>query len=268
LTQALALGDLREAQGREFKKLGDYVWTIEQYLRQHLPKVDVGIERLGRSLGVKVVEDIDLSALAGGGTARRGRNLFRNGDFRLWRDGSAAQKSTDGDFHFVELSAGFFLLHDGGRSTCRVSRLKWTENAGVIPYGKTFLHVESDDPVRRATFFALSYVIPSALLIAGRPLCVSGASRLVSHGGVIHVGGRYDLGPGRRLEWPDRRVSLGRSMARWATVLDCPRVEPTEIALGHSATILVKLPFDHGFSFDLTDLQIEIGDRPTEFEYL
>lgn len=267
LPQALALGDLRHEQRQEFERLRQYLWTFDQHVRQKLSKVDTGIEKLGKSLGVKVLEDLDLSPVAGGRT-RSGRNLVRNGDFRFWPDQTVARKSTDGDFHYMELGSGLVLIQDGGSASFCVDRTKWTESGGVIPYGKAVLHVENERPMRTATFFALSYVVPSALLMAGRTICVSGVSRLVADREEIHVGGRYDLGLGSRLEWPDRRVPIGRSMARWACVIACPSVEPTEVAVNHSTTVLIKLPHDLRFSFDLTELQIEIGNRPTEFEYL
>jgi hypothetical protein len=247
LAQLLALGELQkvivEQQTKEFQRLHDYIWTLEQ--RVHY-----------------------IAAQAYSSTkASRGRNLIRNGDFRLRPGPGVTVKEPAGKYAFSEISPGFVVCYNGRRVSYRAERRKWTADGQKLPFGKTYLHLEHDGQTKDGTWFMLECIIPSTLLLSGQTICISGLGRLKSAQTWIYVGGRYDLGNGQELNWPDQMVSLSDNFGRWNCTLTCPSIEATALARGHQARILLKLPYDQPFEFDLTNFQVELGTTFTEFEY-
>ena len=83
----------------------------------------------------------------------------------------------------------------------------------------------------------------------------------------IHIGGRYILGDGRELAWADRKAMMPTDFGSWSYSLSCPPIAETEVSAGHQSRIVLKLPHDRPFEFDLTNFQVEFGTIPTEFEY-
>lgn len=248
LAQLLALGDLKktaiEEQGREFQRLHDYIWTVEQRINHIASQVHPSVNANYRQ-----------------------RNLARNGDFRLWPGPGVPLRGPEGKYAFSETCPGFVICYDGRRVSYRVERRKWTADGQRLSFGKTYLHLENDGQTQAGTWFILECIIPSVLLLSSHNICVSGLARMQGAQNWIFVGGRYNLGDGRELTWPDQMVLLSNDFEQWTCSISCPSVEKMELSRGHHARILLKLPPDQPFEFDLTNFQVELGTKPTEFEY-
>jgi hypothetical protein len=247
LAQLMALGELQHMllaeQQREFQRLHDYIWTVDNRVR-------LIASRFERSTA-----------------SSRQRNLALNGDFRLWPNLEKTYKGPGGAYAYSELCPGYFLCYDGHQVSYRAERRKWTEDGQQLPFGKTFLHLENDAQTQGGSWFVLECVIPSVLLLSGQTICVSGLSRIKGSQDWIYVGGRYQLGDGRELDWSTQRVFLSPDFARWHCTIACPSVLKSELHRSHNARVILKLPYDQPFEFDLTDFQVEIGVTPTEFTY-
>lgn len=248
LPHLMTLGEmhhtLREEQNREFQRLHDYIWVVEQQIKFITSHLD------GAALGSNQV-----------------RNLAHNGDFRLWPGLGKTRTGPDDEYAYLEICPGFVICYDGHQVSYRAESRKWTEDGQQLPFGKTYLHLEHDGQTKAGSWFVLECLIQSVLLLSGQNISVSGVSRLKGAQNWIYVGGRYDLGDGRQLLWPTQRVLLSTEFERWTCSLSCPSVEKTEISRGHTSRILLLLPYDQPFEFDLTNFQVELGTVPTEFEY-
>jgi hypothetical protein len=247
LPQLLALGELQhmllEKQSREFQRLHDYIWTIENRVKY-------------------VASQFDRPQ-----APSHSRNFALNGDFRLWLHQEKTYRGSGGAYVYSEICPGFWLCFDGRQVAYKAERRKWSEDGQQLPFGKTFLHLENDAQTQGGSWFALECLIPSALLLSGQHICISGLSRIQSSQDWIYVGGRYQLGDGRELDWPTQRVFLSAEFARWHCTIACPTVLKSEFQRGHNTRIILKLPYDQPFEFDLTDFQVEIGTAPTDFIY-
>jgi glycosyltransferase involved in cell wall biosynthesis len=247
LPQLLALGELQhmllEKQNREFQRLHDYIWTIENRVKY-------------------IASQFDRSK-----APNYSRNLALNGDFRHWLNREKTHQGPGGAYVYSEICPGFWLCFDGRQVAYKAEQHKWTEDGQQLPFGKTFLHLENDAQTQGGSWFALECLIPSVLLLSGQNICISGLSRIQSSQDWIHVGGRYQLGDGRELDWPSQRVFLSTEFARWHCTITCPSVLKSALQRGHNARIILKLPYDQPFEFDLTDFQVEIGTAPTDFTY-
>jgi glycosyltransferase involved in cell wall biosynthesis len=243
----LALGDLQNAvlemQSKEFQRLHDYIWTIEQRIKliasQLEPSADVSYKR----------------------------NLLINGDFRIWPGPDRIKTKPGEKYSFSKICPGFYVCFDGRRLSHRIEQHKWTEDGKQLPYGMTYLHIEGDGGSEAGSWLVLDCIIPSVLLMSGQNICISGISRLRGTSDRIFVGGRYNLGNGKELNWQDKMVFLTPEFAQWSCSISCPSVQKTEVGRGHNTRILLKIPNEHPFEFDLTNLQVERGTVPTEFEY-
>jgi hypothetical protein len=69
----------------------------------------------------------------------------------------------------------------------------------------------------------------------------------------------------RRIFIPEQRVFLTHDFEMWSCVLECPPLDSTENSL---AIIYLKLHYSESFIFELTDVQAEVGVRPTRFKYV
>jgi glycosyltransferase involved in cell wall biosynthesis len=227
-------------QRREFQRLHDYLWTVEQR-----------VERVAAAVGA----------------AGPGRNLLRNGDFRAWPGPGPERRPAGGSWAVRSLAPGFELCYDGTRVSYRVEQRAWTGDTDGLPLGKTYLHLEHDGDASGASWFVLECALPSALAVAGKVVCVSATCRLVGERDWILVGGRHELGGGRQLAWPDRKVYVPGDFRRVVVSLAPPAVASSEVAHGEHARLFLKLPHDSAFELDLTDVQLELGAIATEFEY-
>jgi glycosyltransferase involved in cell wall biosynthesis len=245
--QLLVMGELHHQllteQGREFQRLQDYIWTVEQRIKF-------------------IASPSKQSA-----TAPLRHNLARNGDFRLWPGVGKIKKGPGDTYAFADICPGFLLCYDGRQVSYRVESRKWIEDGRRLPFGKTYLHLENDGHTKDGSWFVLECVLSSALLLSGQTISVSGMARFKGGQGGIFVGGRYHLGDGRELTWPDQKIFLSTDFERWTCSIVCPAVQETEVKPGHNARIILKLPHDQPFEFDLTNFQVELGAVPTEFEY-
>ena len=243
--QLLTFGELQKAifekQGKEFQRIHDSIRTIDQ-----------GVKSISLKTGTS-------------STVRRGANLVRNGDFRLWTGPDRTIKGPGGGYEFSPICPDFLICYDGLGASYRVERRKWTEDGRRLPFGKTYLHIEKDGHATGATFFNLECTIRSVLPLSGQTICVSGLCRMKGPRNWISVGGRYDLGDGRQMIWPDQMASLPIDWERWSCSIPCPSVQETELSRGHYSRILLKLPYELSFEFEVTDFQVEIGTTPTEF---
>ena len=195
------------------------------------------------------------------------RNLASNGDFRRWPGPGAVHLGPDGKYAFMQVCPGFLITYNGREASYRVEQRTWQNDAGPLPPGKTYLHMENDGHTRGGSWFMLECRIPSVLALSGLPIFISAMSRLKGNRDWMAIGGRYHLRDGQEVRWPDQTVFIGAEFQRWACRVECPRVEDAEVNASSEARILVKLPHDRAFEFDLTNVQIEAGPMPTEFEY-
>jgi glycosyltransferase involved in cell wall biosynthesis len=254
MAQLLALGELRktitdqqrsliEQQTKEFQRLHDYIWTLEQR--------------------VNYVASQTYTVTA----TKRGRNLARNGDFRLWPGQGPALQDPNGQYAFAQLCPGFLLCYNGRQVTYRVERRRWLADGQTLPFGKSYLHLEHEANPKSGSWFLLECKLPASAAVASKTLTLSGIARLTGAQSWFMVGGRFDLADGPKIEWPDQALRLGSEFQRWSCTLTCPAVQEGEFTRGYEARILVKLPADQPFDFDLTDFQVEFGTAPTPFEY-
>jgi len=198
---------------------------------------------------------------------RSPRTLAWNGDFREWPGLGTVVMGPGEQYAFMQICPGFLITYDGLQASYRIERRIWTQDGKALPVGKTYLHIENDGHTKNATSFMLECRIPSVLALAGSEIVISGVSRLTGSWNSILIGGRYHLGDGREMRWPDVPVCIGPECERWVCCIACPRVEKSEIASGHESRILFKLPHNRPFEFDLTNVQVEMGLIPTEFEF-
>jgi len=178
-----------------------------------------------------------------------------------------SQNDPHNTYTFLDVSPGCVLCYDGRQVSYRLERRKWTTDGQQLPFGKTFLHIENDGYTKAGSWFAMEFTIPSALLLSGQSITISGISRLNAKQNWIVVGGRYLLGDGRQFDWPDHRIGVVSDFARWNSTVICPAIQATEVHRGHQSRILLKLPHDQPFEFDLTNLQVELGSESSEFEF-
>ena len=247
LGHLLVWGDFHHAllaeQRHEFQRLHDYLWTVEQSIKHIVSETNTSKNSIHR------------------------RNLARNGDFRLWPGPGVTIKGSGDKYAYSEICPGFLICYDGHHVSYRVERRTWTEDGQRLPFGKTYLHIENDGQTRSGTWFMLECIIPSILLLSGQNICISGLCRLKGPQDWISIGGRYDLGDGRELTWPDQMVLLPADFERWSFSISCPSIQETELSRSHQTRTLLKLPHNQPFEFDLTNFQVEVGTMPTEFEY-
>jgi glycosyltransferase involved in cell wall biosynthesis len=250
--QLLALGDLQQAlldeQAREFERLHNYLWTIESRIKT-------------------VSSQLAHSSSPAGAWYAGGRNLARNGDFRAWPGPGEVEQGPGGRYAFLELCPGFLLSYDGRGVSYLIEQRKGEVFSERLPLGKTYLHIENHGRTRGGTWFVLECIIPSVLLLSGQSICVSGLGRMRCRHDWIYIGGRYILGDGRELAWTDRKVTMPTEFGRWSHCLSCPPIEEAEVSVGQQTRIVLKLPHNRPFEFDLTNFQVEFGTMPTEFEY-
>ncbi len=250
LAELLTLGELHHSskmeQAKEFQRLHDYLWTIEQRVQYIATQVHTS-KHQHRS--------------------RNRRNLVSNGDFRHWPGLGPSQSGPHNTYTFRDVIPGCVLCYDGRQVSCRLEQRKWTTDGRQLPFGKTFLHIENDGYTKAGSWFAIEFTIPSALLLSGQSITISGVSRLNAIQSWIIAGGRYLLGDGRQLDWPDHRIEVASEFARWNCTVMCPAIQETEVRRGHQSRILLKLPYDQPFDFDLTNVQVELGSEPSDFEY-
>lgn len=248
--QLLFLGQLHKTasaeQQAEFKRLHDYIWTIENQIKAIASASERPRHR---------------------GKLKARRNLVINGDFRLWPGPGRVYEDPAGAYAFVLVCPGFVLNYNGLRASYRVERRIWDDDGHQLPFGKTYLHLEHDGCAQHHSWFMLECSLPSVLAVAGRRICVSGLCRLKGSSSTVAVSGRYRLGDGRELRWPDHHVSAPHDFHNWTVTLDCPAVSATALTPGQEARILLKFSCNQPFEFDLTDFQVELGTTPTAFEY-
>ncbi|MCB9100569.1 MAG: glycosyltransferase [Anaerolineales bacterium] len=247
LAQLLTMGEMQAAlfnrQQQEFQNLHNYMWTIEQQIKQ----ISVRVE------GNTVREPL--------------RNLARNGDFRLWPGPSEAVKDPSNSYAYAEICPGFVICYDGRRVSYTVERRKWLEDGLKLPFGKNYLHIKNDGYTKGSSWFNLECTIPEVLSFSGNTIVVSMICRLKSPRNWIIASGRFEVGDGKQVAWPEQVVSITREFQRLTFTVKCPAVQKEELKRGHQARIILKLPHDQPFELDLADFQIELGTRPSEFIY-
>lgn len=296
LPQLMALGEMQHAilaaQRREFQRLHDYIWTVEQRvkyvadqsapatqqsefqrLHDYIWTLEQRIKFISRHFDPLAEDRAALPApppalpRAERRSLLPNRNLVFNGDFRVWPGMRKTYRGPGGAYAYAEISPDVHLSYDGRPLELRVERRTWVEDGYQLSFGKPFVHIEHEGRAQSSSWITIEYNFPSVQLLAGRQICISAVSRLkASHLG-IQVGGRYDLGADRGLVWPSQLVAVGTAMMRWNCTITCPAVQPSELSRNQRARILIGLPTEGHFEFDLTDLQIEFGVQPTEFQY-
>lgn len=247
LAQLLTMGDMQSTlftqQQQEFQRLHDYVSTIEQQIMYISARVD----------GNSVREQV--------------RNFVRNGDFRLWPGPGEMVKDPSNTYAYVEFCPGFVICFDGRRISYAVERRKWLGDGLKLPFGKNYLHIKNDGYTKGGSWFNLECTMPEVVSLSGNMLVVSAVCRLHSPRNWFIVSGRFELGDGRQVAWPEQVVSVSREFQKLTFTVKCPAVQKEELKRGHQARIILKLPHDQPFELDLADFQVELGTRPSEFIY-
>jgi glycosyltransferase involved in cell wall biosynthesis len=247
LAHLLAMGDLHhrmlEQQRREFQRLHRKVASIDNRIVHKLDRI-----------GARV------------GAARAPRNLLVNGDFRRWPGPSPLRRVSDGGYAYVDVCPGFVLTFDGRQVGYVLERRTWESAGFELALGKHYLHVEREDNRGDGSWFTLELRVPDIETIAGRVICVSGIGRMFAATDEVKVTGRYHFGD-RTLDWSLVILQIPQRFDAWSVDLPCPRIESHALGRNSFASILLMLPHDQPFELDLTDVQIEIGTTPSEFQY-
>lgn len=256
LSQLLAFGELHHSlqadQQREFQRLHDYIWTLEQKLTHIAGQLD------GQP-AAKATKAVVAAAAP--------RNLALNGDFRLWPGPGKVSVAPGEAFRFAELCPGFVICHDGRGGAYGAEQRKWDEDGERLPFGTTYLHLRHEAPAQGGSFFVLELQIPRVLELSGKQVTVSGVGRMRAVQDWAWVGGRFRLADGRELQWPYLPIGLNPTLQRWSCTLRAPAVHPAEIRGGDSARIVIMLPHDQPFELDLTQIQVEVGAAPSAFTF-
>lgn len=279
LAQLMTLGELHHRQQaeqrREFQRLHDYIWTLEQRLSyvatqaEQLPGLaQAYAAQLAHALEARAAQPpaaalTPAPALAGA----THRNLVRNGDFRVWPGVRSPRQDADRSYAYAELAPALYACYDGRHVVYRAERRMWLADGRQLPLGASFLHLEHEGQALDASWFVIEHHIPSARLLAGRQITISGLARLCAPHPYIRVGGRFDLGDGRTLAWPTEWIALDERFAAWSCTLTCPGILPGQLRRGHQARLLLWLPYGERFTFGLTNLQLEYGPTPSAYEH-
>ncbi|MDJ0689952.1 MAG: glycosyltransferase [Xenococcaceae cyanobacterium MO_188.B32] len=257
LAQLLSMGDMQSLlireQNQKFQQLNNYIWTIEQFLKFHITNLDKGVEQVTSYLGIKPEEQAQKS----------GRNVFYNGDFRIWGKTEIVENQPA----YSEVCPNVFVSYNGDNVSYRITSHQCQEENESLPQGKTYLHLENDGVTENGNYFFLEFLISSALIFSDQPVCISGVSRLQGADS-IKISGRHFLGNGRQIDLPWQQVNLSSEFKPWSCSFIYPSIDESEIATGHHHRIFLISPHNKAFEFDLTNFQVEFGEKPTAFEYL
>ena len=226
-------------QQREFRRLHDGLWNLEQRIVQLNRKLD---------------------------PERRGRNLIRNGDFRDGCRPIDDVRPPGAAWAYRELTPGVTLSYDGVQVVYRAEVRTAEDASGPLPIGKSYLRIEKDAGARQATWFVLQLHVPTELL-ADQPVCISGRGRLDAPSGWLEVSGLLDTNAGEHVPWATNQIWLGEEFTRFATVF--PALSSSSRLDGTTAVgrVMVRLPYQAAFILEITDLQLEVGSVASEFEY-
>ena len=226
-------------QKREFQRLHDYLWNLEQRINNLTQKLDPD---------------------------RSGRNKIRNGDFRLGCGPANDIRPVGEHWAYRELTPGISLSYDGVQVVFRSEARTWGGESTQLPVGKTYLRIEKDAGSRHATWFVLQFEVP-ADAVGAFPVCISARARLEAPSPWVEVSGRHELESGDHLPWATSQIWLGDEFGRFATVFPA-----TELILPKDSgrvvhRVMLRLPVQSEFVLEITDLQVEIGSIASEFEF-
>lgn len=263
IADLLVLGEVQQAlvanQVHEAQKIKEYLWSIEQKLSGQLSWI-AGKIPLTDGLPVNVQETPDSRP----SNCHDSRNMLFNGDFRFWPADAPARNIPA----FSEIGPGVYVSYDSPKRKFVIERRIWNGASGLTRHGQTYLHVKSPGSRHTpGTYFLLEFVIPSALTLAGRTVCVSGLSRMPMGTSTITIGGYHTPGDGTRINLPATEIVIEPHWDRWHCVYQYPQLSPEDVEEGHHHRIFLALPTNREFVFDLTELQVESGSVPTAFEY-
>ncbi len=251
LSDLYLLGDLEHSlqtsSKREFQRIQDYIWSVEQTLRSDLAKLSGGI--------------VGGSAVPG---RVKGRNLIANGDFRLWEHGDESlllRRTT-------EIGPELTVAVDGRRKVT-VQRRYWSQSGDQLAYGTPFLELSADAAPARSKYLTLEFSIPSALVLAGEAVMLSAMIRdeLARGSQTMMIGGRHDFGNGNTIDLPAADTAIDWAWSRIEIQFCYPKVDPSVVRLGHGHRIIFQMPDDRAFRFQITQVQLEAGHTATEFDY-
>ncbi|MCB0190910.1 MAG: glycosyltransferase [Anaerolineae bacterium] len=247
LAQLVTIGDMQSMlvtqQQKESQRLLDYMWSIEQQVKHISAQVE------GNSSRMQV------------------RNFVRNGDFRLWPGPGEPVQDATNTYAYTEICPGFVICYDGRQVSYAIERLKWLEGGIKLPFGKNYLHIKNEGNTKGGSWFNLECTIPEVDALSGNTIVVSAICRLKSRQNWLTARGRFELGDGRQVAWPEQIVSVSQEFQKLTFTVKCPAVQQEELKRGHQARIILKLPHNQPFELDLADFQIELGTRPSEFIY-
>jgi len=236
-------------QEKRFQKLHDYIWQVEQRVKQTIGEASSKTRfDLGRWLPM-----------------RSSRNLVENGDFRIWPgpDSIFATKTSS----IGIICPGFLVAFDGRETTYSLER-KIADGQQGLTKGKSYLRIVNKGQGSTGKRFLLECPIADVEVIAGRQICVSGKARLQGIYEWISVGGRIDMLDRRKIFMPEQKVFLTDDFETWSCVLECPPLPPGQVEKSQSlARVYFRLHYSEPFIFELTDIQAEVGGRPSRFKY-
>jgi glycosyltransferase involved in cell wall biosynthesis len=252
LAHLIALGELQHSllatQRQEFQRLNDYLWTVEQRVKF-------------------IADEVEKSARGKkAASAATPHNFVLNGDFRLWPGIGKTSYGPNSQYAFTDLCPGFVICHDGRGAAYRAEQHIWRDGGQCLPFGTTYLHLENDGQTQGGSFFVVEIQFPALLELSGKRVCISGCSRMRSTQMWMYVGGRYRLRSGTEVSWPYQAVGLSSAMHRWSVLIDAPSVQ-AELAAHGDTRIVLMLPHDQKFEFELSQVQVELGELPSNFVY-
>jgi hypothetical protein len=253
LTQVLLQGELYKLFEREqrasFDKLHNYLWEIDQRVKYIADET-----HKRRKLFKLPIWKIQL---------RKNRNLVENGDFRLWPGTGKVFAGKNLSYGIV--CPGFLVRFDGIETSHQLERKIATDEGG-LPEGKSYLRITNRGQASTHKSFYLECAISDVGAITGQTICVSGLACLQGQYEWISVGGRIDLPNRAKLHIPEKRVLLSREFQPWSCTLDCPA--PSSVDYSKAvARVYLRLHYGQSFTLEVTDIQVETGDKPTRFRY-
>lgn len=253
LDQVLLQGELYKVFEREqrtnFEKLHNYLWEIEQRVK-YIADETYKREKIFKLPRWKIQR-------------RKKDNLVENGDFRFWPGVGKVYTGKNSSYGIV--CPGFLVKFDGIEVSHQLERKTTVDEKG-IPKGKSYLCITNKGQASTHKSFYLECVIADVGAVAGQTICISGLARLQSQYERISVGGRFDLPDRTKRQLPEKKVLLSREFKPWSCTLECPA--PGSIDYSKAVgRVYMRLHYGQPFTLEVTDIQVETGNKPTGFRY-
>lgn len=256
--------NLERDQRASFQRLHDQVWEVEQSLKYYISELGMKSRfRLGKrpSLGDWPSLGRLVRPRWWRSQPKHSENLVENGDFRNWPGPGELYNMHNLSTGIV--SPGCVISFDGDNTTYTLER-NLSDGSQSLDVGKPYLSVVNKGQSGAGKYMWLEFPISNVAAIVGQALCISGVARLRGTHEWISVGGRIDVLDRRSLLFQEQRVFLTDDFRPWSCTLACPSSGPIDFS-SSLGRIHIKLHYTEPFTFELTDVQVEVGDTATKF---